>query len=170
MRRWPGRTGRKRISRTGRSGRVLAVLRPLPSIRHRVPGLARALGRHLPRARALAGRLPRKVRLPQKARMPPLVRLAEQLKTCTRNRRLVLALVAGCALLGLIATTGDGSTLRGPAGVPPGQVTTTPGTTPATPATSATPSPTPASPARAPAPAPPASGECQKRYGLACYA
>lgn len=146
------------------------MLRPLPSLRHRVPGLARALARHLPRARVLAGQLPRKLRLPHTARLPHLALLAEQVRTGARNRTLALTVVAGCALLVLVATTGDGSILRDAAGFPPGQLTTTPGITPSTAATPATASPTPASPARAPVPAPPASGECQKRYGLACYA
>lgn len=81
-----------------------------------------------------------------------------------------LAVAGGCALLGLVATAGDGSTLSRTTGFPSRQLTTPPGTKPTTPgtsATSATGSATPAAPSRAPAPGPPTS--CQNSYGLDCY-
>ncbi|MCW2907823.1 MAG: protease, partial [Actinomycetia bacterium] len=144
-------------------------LRPLPSLRHRVPGLARALARHLPRARALARRLPRKIPLPHKAHLPRLAQLPQQIRNSPRDRIVILTVAAGCTLLGLVATAGDGGTLGDAAGFPARQLTTTPGTTPATPATARSGSAKPTTATRAPAPAPPASAWCQRSYRLACY-
>ncbi|MGI8446079.1 MAG: S53 family peptidase [Streptosporangiaceae bacterium] len=153
-----------------------------------MPGLARALARHLRLSHALAGVLPRARvlarRLPQphelgrslprlralSRRLPQQLRLPRKLRTHAQGRMLALAVAGGCALLGLVATAGDGSTLSRTTGFPSRQLTAPPGpkpTTPATSATSATGSATPAAPSRAPAPGPPAS--CQNSYGLDCY-
>jgi subtilase family serine protease len=135
-----------------------------------VPGLARALARHLPRPRALAGVLPRPRALERllpwfrglERHLPPLPR---NLKTRAQGRTLALAVAGGCALLGLVATAGDGSTLSHATASPGSHLTPPPGTTSTTPAPSATEGAAPATPA----PAPPASASCQNSYGLACY-
>jgi len=125
----------------------LAVFRRLPSLWARVLPKVSLPKVSLPQwARVLRARLPRKVR------------------TSTRGRILAMTAAAGCALLGLVATAGDGSTLSHASAFPAQQDTLPAPDTSATPATSA-----PATARPAPAPAPPASARCQKSYGLACY-
>ena len=131
------------------------MLRPLPLIRHKVPGLGRALASHRSRLRALPRRL------------TSGIGLARTLITRAEGRMLILAGAAGCALLGAIAVGGDTSSLSHTIAFPARPLTSSPGTTRATPATSATASTTPASPA--PAPGPPSSASCRNSYGLACY-
>jgi subtilase family serine protease len=130
------------------------VLRPLPLIRHKVPGLAAALASYLRRLRALRRRLPSRIGL------------AGPLRTQAEGRMLTLAGAAACALLGLIAVGGDTSSLSHAISSPARQLASPPGTTATTPATGSAP---PAAPTRMPAPAPPATASCQSSYGLACY-
>jgi len=131
------------------------VLRPLPLIRHKVPGLAAALASYLRRLRALPHRLRSRTRL------------AGPLGTQAGGRVLTLAGTAACALL--VAVGGDTSPLSHTMAFRTRQLASPPGTTATTPATSATGSAAPAAPSRAPAPAPPATASCQDSYGLACY-
>jgi subtilase family serine protease len=133
------------------------VLRPLPLIRHKVPGLTAALASYLRRLRALPRRLPSRTRL------------AGALRTRAGGRMLTLAGAAAFAVLGVIAVGGDTSPLSHAMAFRTRQLTSPPGTTATTPATSATGSAPPAAPSRAPAPAPPATASCQDSYGLACY-
>ena len=139
------------------------MLRPLPLIRHKVPGLGRALASHRSRLRALPRRLTSGIGLAR-----TLITQAEgRMLILAEGRMLILAGAAGCALLGVIAVGGDTSSLSHTIAFPAQPLTSPPGTTPATPATSATASTTPASPA--PAPGPPSSASCRNSYGLACY-
>ena len=133
------------------------MLRPLPLMRHKVPGLAAALAGYLRRLRTLPRRL------------PAGIRLAAPVRTQAEGRMLTLAGAAACALLGVIAVGGDTSALSHTMAFRTGQPASPPGITATTPATSATRSATPAAPSRAPAPAPPTTASCQDRYGLACY-
>ena len=130
------------------------MLRPLPLIRRKVPGLAAALASYLRRLRALPRRLPSRTRL------------AGPLGTQAGGRMLTLAGAAACVVLGVIAVGGDTSPLSHTMAFRTGQLAS-PGTTATTPASSATGPATPA--ARDPAPAPPSAAACQDSYGLACY-
>ena len=100
------------------------------------------------RARALAGRLPQKVR-------PRRVRAGG------RNKIFPITAAAMCALLGTVLTAGDGHVRT--AGDPPRSLTSaaSPPATPVPPATSAS--------SRPAGPAPPSSARCLRKYDLACY-
>ena len=100
------------------------------------------------RARALAGRLPHKVR-------PPKVRAGDG------NKILPITAVAMCALLGTLVTAGDGHVHTAGDPARPRTSATPPPATPATPA--------PPRPAGIAGPAPPSSARCLRKYGLACY-
>ena len=122
-----------------------------------------ATGRGPARSRAISG----SKHAPARRRFfCPLQKLAlpQKIKAWPRERILAAAAVTACALLGVAATAGDGSAAGHAASFAAPDVTTPPGTTSATPATSAS-----ARPVRTPPPAPPASAVCQKNYGLACY-
>lgn len=151
---WPKRT------ETDRPGlavwQSLAVFRPLASVRHAGPGLAHALGRHLPRARALTRHWPRAALA---GRLPRTV------SGLARDRTLAVMAAAGGILLAAVVAAGDGSALHHVASLPPGRLSAPPVTSPATPATS----PPATAAARTPAPAPPGSAFCQQSYRLDCY-
>ena len=102
------------------------MLRPLPLIRHKVPGLTAALASYLRRLRALARRLPSRTRL------------AGPLRTQAGGRMLTLAGAAAFAVLGVIAVGGDTSPLSHAMAFPTRQIASPPGTTATAPATSAT--------------------------------
>ena len=103
------------------------------------------------RARALAGRLPQKVR-------------AAQARAGDGNRILPITAVVLCALLGTLVTAGDG---HAPAAGDPARPLTSATSPPARPATP--PSPASPRPAGIAGPVPPSSAWCLRKYGLACY-
>jgi subtilase family serine protease len=103
------------------------------------------------RARALAGRLPPKVR--------PL-----KVGTAGRNKILPITAAAMCALLGTVVTAGDGHVRTAGDPARPRASATSPSARPATPAP-----PRPAGVGGFSGPAPPSSARCLRKYGLACY-